>query len=173
LSGCGGSRRTRSQEASMRIVTLIAIGIVTAGAIIGSCHSARSQIWITCATEGQTCFVPWTWMTIWYGKNGAFRTRSGVSSIRCEDSIWGFDRDPLVGQPKSCLIFFNDASAVWKPCTVEGQVCTVNSNSLVRFGDENGNVWVYGSFGPSYVPCDRNLFGDPAFGVAKVCQFTN
>jgi hypothetical protein len=156
----------------MRILTLIAVGIVTVGGVIGSSHSARSQIWITCAVEGQTCFVPWTWMTVWYGKDGAFRTRSGVSSIRCEDSIWGFDRDPLVGQPKSCLIFFNDASAMWNTCTSEGGTCGIGSNSLVRFGDENSNVWVYGSFGPGTVSCTRSVFGDPAFGVVKICQVT-
>jgi hypothetical protein len=156
----------------MRIVTLIAVGIVTAGGIIGSSNSARSQIWITCAEEHQTCFVPWTWMTVWFGKNGAFVSRSGVSSIRCDDSVQGFDRDPLVGQPKSCLLFFNDASAMWNTCTSEGGTCGIGSNSLVRFGDENSNVWVYGSFGPGTVSCTRSVFGDPAFGVVKKCQVT-
>jgi len=153
----------------MRIFTLVAVGIVTAGVMVGPSNYACAQILITCAEEGQTCYLPFPWLTVSYGKSGGLATRSGVSSVQCADSTSGFDRDPLVGQPKTCTFVWRDASTVFKRCALEGQTCEITSNKLVRFGDANTNVWVYGSFGLPFA-CTRSVFGDPIVSTPKECQ---
>jgi hypothetical protein len=154
----------------MRVFTLVAVGIVTAGAMIGSSNSARSQIVVTCADEGQTCYVPFNGMLpISYGKNGAVVTTFARDSIRCAPGVYGFSADPLVGQVKSCT-FVLDIPVVWKWCAIEGQTCEIGGSDLVRFGDTQNDRWVYRTFGAP-LSCTRSVFGgDPDVGIVKECQ---
>jgi hypothetical protein len=157
----------------MRAFTLIGVGIATVVAMIGSSNFARSQsqqLLITCAEEHQTCYVPFGGATVSYGKNGAVVTRYVTSSIRCDNSIDGFNADPLIGQVKSCTFVFIDADVGWRLCAWEGQTCEISGSHLVRFGDTQSGLWVYRTFGAP-LSCTRSVFGgDPAVGTFKECQ---
>jgi hypothetical protein len=154
----------------MRVFTLIAVSIVSAGAMLGSSNSARSELVITCAEEHQLCFVPYTWITVSYGKSGAVVTRSGiVDVIVCDSSAQGFGSDPLFGQVKSCTFLLSDGSLPWKFCVSEGETCNITGAQFVRFGDALSDKWVYGTIGFPF-PCTRSFFGDPLPGIRKECQ---
>jgi hypothetical protein len=54
--------------------------------------------WVDCAVEGSVCTVPGT-VTVRYGANGTYVTRSVTGSIACTNEVWG---DPLFGVFKGC-----------------------------------------------------------------------
>jgi hypothetical protein len=54
--------------------------------------------WVDCAVEGGVCTVPGT-VTVRYGANGTYATRSVTGSIACTNEVWG---DPLFGVFKGC-----------------------------------------------------------------------
>jgi hypothetical protein len=158
----------------MRAFTLIGVGIATAVAMIGASNFARSQdagmLLITCAEQNQTCYVPFGGTTVMYGKNGAVVTKYVTSSIPCNEGIDGFDADPLIGQVKSCTFVFINADTGWRLCAWEGQTCEITGSQLVRFGDTQSGLWVYGTFGAP-LSCTRSVFGgDPVVGTLKECH---
>jgi hypothetical protein len=158
----------------MRAFTLVGVGIATAVAMICSSNFARSQdpgiFLITCAEQGQTCYVPFDGTTVMYGKNGAVVTKSVASSIPCNEGIDGFNADPLIGQVKSCTFVFYNGNNGWKWCALEGEMCEISGSQLVRFGDTKNDLWVYRTFGAP-LSCTRSVFGgDPLVGTRKECQ---
>jgi Flp pilus assembly pilin Flp len=58
----------------------------------------------------------------------------------------------------------------WVSCAVEGGTCTMSGTHPVRYGDPGSNRWATstktGSFG-----CNNSVFGDPAVGIGKVCDY--
>jgi hypothetical protein len=158
----------------MRAFTLVGVGIATAVAMIGSSNFVRSQdpgmLLITCAEQNQTCYVPFGGTTVMYGKNGAVVTKYVTSSIPCNEGIYGFDADPLIGQVKSCTFVFINANIFWTWCALEGEMCEISGSQLVRFGDTKNDLWVYRTFGAP-LSCTRSVFGgDPDVGTRKECQ---
>jgi hypothetical protein len=142
-------------------------------ALIGSMAAltaaqAQNTVLIICANEGQTCIAPNANTAITYGKNGAVKTISGVTSIGCDNGA--FQTDPLVGQGKYCTYAINPNNVTWTKCSDEHGSCTFTGAKLVRYGA--GNSWVYGSF-VNGVGCNNGTFGDPAYGATKSCSVAN
>lgn len=56
----------------------------------------------------------------------------------------------------------------WTTCAREGEYCRVDGAARVRYGADNRYVYrnVNGS-----VLCSERVFGDPAYGVHKTCEF--
>jgi large repetitive protein len=63
-----------------------------------------------CAVEGGTCAIPaGRSATVYFGANGSFLKRTGVSaSLACSTGTFG---DPAVGASKTCFYVFNGAGA--------------------------------------------------------------
>ncbi len=58
--------------------------------------------------------------------------------------------------------------AGWTRCASEGQYCNVNGSARVRFGADNRYEYRNVSGG---VLCSVKLFGDPAYGMNKTCEY--
>lgn len=58
----------------------------------------------------------------------------------------------------------------WKQCAVEGGICRFSGTRQVRYG-ANG-VYAYKS-ASAWLACSNSVFGDPAAGALKSCQYAN
>jgi len=58
----------------------------------------------------------------------------------------------------------------WKQCAVEGGVCSFSGTRQVRYG-ANG-AYAYRSASAS-IACSNSVFGDPAYGTLKSCEYAN
>ena len=154
------------QVKSASFFAAVVLSLVAAGlpAEVASAQ-ASNNVLIVCANEGGTCIVPNTNTRIFYGKNGAFKTTSGVTQIGCNFNVFG--GDPIEGIHKSCWYFINPSDLKhWTRCATEGGKCEFTGAKLVRYGAENG--WVYNSFVDG-VNCSYTVLGDPAVGQHKAC----
>ena len=61
-------------------------------------------------------------------------------------------------------------SMAWEQCAVEDGVCRFSGTRQVRYG-ANG-AYAYKSSSASIL-CSNSIFGDPAFGTIKSCQYAN
>ena len=116
FSGSLGSFSGGTASSQMLQWTEVGRGELTArlgsGNYLGSgLHAAgASNALVSCSNEGGTCVLP-TGATavVYYGANGVFATRAGVTgSIGCGNASFG---DPLVGASKSCLYALSTGSS--------------------------------------------------------------
>jgi hypothetical protein len=130
------------------------------------------DLWTHCANETETCNLPpltdpaLRWL-VRYGANGAYATADAMTSIFCDNSVFG---DPLVGQPKSCDYGGVSADAFvlqrqtnggpWTQLPqIPGTARTVDDNSIVDSGGVNYCYQIFASHGdpvlspPSNVAC--------------------
>jgi hypothetical protein len=154
------------EDETMR--TVFAIALATAAMAVLTPARAQNTVLVICANEGQTCIAPNANTSISYGKNGAVKTISGVTSIGCDNG--SFQGDPLVGQGKYCTYTIIPGNLTWTQCAQENDSCGFTGAKLVRYGA--GNSWVYGSF-VNGVGCNNGTFGDPAYGTSKSCFVAN
>jgi hypothetical protein len=61
----------------------------------------------------------------------------------------------------------NDGSG-WTRCASEGQYCSVNGSARVRYGADNRYEYRNVTGG---ILCSVKLFGDPAYGIHKTCEY--
>lgn len=126
------------------------------------------EIWIRCANEDQVCSFPGT-RRVRYGDKFSYLFLTATSSIDCSNAVFG---DPLWGQSKYCS--YLDAPPLaepeqhWTFCAQEDGVCNFSGTRDVRYG-----------LAPHYstrtasdsVSCSNGVFGDPVFGVDKICEY--
>jgi hypothetical protein len=65
------------------------------------------------------------------------------------------------------------ASAQWSQCSGEGGTCEMSGpgHHLVRLGAENSYFFLETDGNVTRVPCDTDVFGDPAFKKGKTCDY--
>lgn len=166
LAGCGGGGEADSVEPQAATRT--------------DRVSALATTWTTVAYEGQTFTVPAsTSVRFGAGSSWVYLTLSG--SVVCSNTTFG---DPAYGTPKTCQTGTTTpapspapapaptpapapAPSSWTTVAYEGQTFTVPASTSVRFG--TGSSWAYLTLSGSVV-CSNVTFGDPAYGVSKVCQ---
>jgi len=62
------------------------------------------------------------------------------------------------------------SAPAWRQCAEEGGVCRFSGTRQVRYG-ANG-VYAYKSASAA-LACSNSVFGDPAYGALKSCQYAN
>ncbi|RZI44731.1 hypothetical protein EGT07_04800 [Herbaspirillum sp. HC18] len=116
-----------------------------------------------------------------YGLNGTWVTRTATGSIGCNNNVFG---DPLYGTPKICEYETTTPTPTpeptpaptpsptpaptWIKCADEQQTCSFSGTHQVRYG-LNG-TWVTRTATGS-IGCNNNVFGDPLYGVPKICEY--
>lgn len=58
----------------------------------------------------------------------------------------------------------------WTRCAAEGQYCSVNGSARVRYGADNRYEYRNVTGG---ILCSVKLFGDPAYGIHKTCEYSS
>ncbi|SFV17834.1 galactose oxidase early set domain-containing protein, partial [Pseudoduganella namucuonensis] len=124
--------------------------------------------WTQCATEDQVCTFTGT-REVRYGVNGSYAYKTATASVNCNNAVFG---DPAFGFDKFCD-YAGDGDppptgAEWVRCAAEDQTCTFSGTLQVRYG-ANGSYAYRTATGP--IQCSNAVFGDPAFGVAKSCDY--
>lgn len=129
----------------------------------GTAGAAASGTWNRCGGEGAICSVSGS-TTVRFGANGLYAQRTVAGQFLCSTSVFG---DPAPGATKGCDVLSGVESATWKVCATEGQICSPSGTSVVRYG--SGDSWFQRTATASF-NCDNGQFGDPVYGIPKVCE---
>ena len=86
---------------------------------------------VTCASENGTCTIPaGTAATVWYGANGVWAVKTGISgSIGCNNAVFG---DPIFGPVKACR-YLPAANGANQPPTVS-LTAPANNTTIAQGG---------------------------------------
>ncbi|MBK4735135.1 S8 family serine peptidase [Noviherbaspirillum pedocola] len=140
----------------------VAVNVANAVAV-----AAPAQKWVQCATEDNTCNFSGTHL-VRYGANNSYAYQTIASTVSCTNDVFG---DPMVGVRKTCEYDANSTPAVsWAQCANEWGVCNFSGTRQVRYG-ANGS-YAYKTATAS-VSCTNDIFGDPAYGIAKTCEYAS
>lgn len=159
------------QELLQATIRFVLLALFLAG-VDGALHQARAATWVVCANEDQTCNFAGT-TTVRFGLNGTYAARLATTKIACTVAAFG---DPLPGVDKVCE-YDSAASApppstppstTWTRCAVEDATCTFMGTQQVRFGANGAYSYLNAT---SSVRCSVAVFGDPAYGVDKTCDY--
>ncbi|MET0964455.1 MAG: hypothetical protein ABWY05_16810 [Noviherbaspirillum sp.] len=143
--------------------------------------------WVSCAAENGVCAFSGT-RQVRYGANTSFAYKSATGSINCSNAVFG---DPLPGVVKACGYAQTSTTAaapvatapaapaaavpaaaapVWTRCSAEGGTCSFTGTRQVRYGasDRYSTKSATGA-----IACTNSVFGDPAYGVVKSCEYLN
>lgn len=136
--------------------------------------------WTPCAAEGEVCRFNGEAL-VRFGTEGRYSFRMARDQVMCDTGQFG---DPAPGQGKQCQVSPNwrgdarfqgwgdrdrTAGGGWRFCAAEGDECWVGGSARVRYG-ANGRYAVREV--RQSVLCSNRVFGDPAPGVAKQCDFS-
>ena len=130
----------------------------------------HAELWTQCAGEGQRCAFTGT-AQIRYGANGTYALGSFTNGADCTNQVFG---DPIYGFVKSCEFSSNIANQpvtppnTWITCSNEGETCAFSGTATVRYGVDSR---YYEGVFTDTVGCSNAIFGDPAFGTRKSCQY--
>ena len=135
---------------------------------------ATADGWTGCAGEGGNCSFSGT-RQVRYGANDIYSYRIATDAIRCDNNTFG---DPVYGVAKSCSYGPVTTAAApapapvsnWTQCAVENGSCSVDGTRQVRYG-ANG-VYVYQTVTGTF-SCSNASFGDPLYGVVKMCAVSS
>lgn len=125
--------------------------------------------WTVCAQEGGSCSFSGT-LQIRYGTANAYYTKTATGSIGCSNAVFG---DPAPGVVKSCSYGGTTVTppvVTWTECATENGTCTVSGTREVRYGADGSYA---SKIVTGLIQCTNAIFGDPKFGVAKACSFSN
>ncbi|OGB22804.1 MAG: hypothetical protein A3I66_12910 [Burkholderiales bacterium RIFCSPLOWO2_02_FULL_57_36] len=133
--------------------------------------------WANCASEGGTCSFSGT-KQVRYGANGLYAFRTVTGPVQCTNSVFG---DPVPGVTKACAYAATATTGpapaptpapteTWTDCASEGGTCSFSGTRQVRYG-ANGTYAYRTLTGP--VQCTNSVFGDPVYGVAKTCAYSD
>jgi hypothetical protein len=148
--------------------------------------TSTSPNWSKCATEGGICSFSGTY-TVRYGTGSSWVTKILTNGTGCNNTVFG---DPAVGSTKECDIDLNSSTSVapspspspspsptstattttWTKCADENGTCTFSGTKTVRYG--TGSSWTTKTATGS-IGCNNSVFGDPAYGYAKECDYAN
>jgi len=134
-----------------------------------SSTTSSSTGWTFCAREGGTCAFTGT-RQVRYGGNGLYAYKTLSSSTACTNAVFG---DPAPGYAKQCDFGSTSTSTPsspsnWTFCAREGGTCAFTGTQQVRYG-ANG-LYAYKTLSSS-TACTNAVFGDPAPGYAKQCDY--
>jgi len=126
--------------------------------------------WIPCGSENDVCVIPGEFGTVRYGVDQSWAQMGIYEDVVCTHGIFG---DPAIARAKSCQY---DANSIvqpdpkWVTCASNGGYCRVpdHGTATVRYGTRGK----YSSAtARDSVACSTGVFGDPAVGEAKKCQY--
>lgn len=123
---------------------------------------------VDCAAENQACQMPDSRpYTVYYGANGVFAVRKGVSgSVACNNATFG---DPLHGTIKRC--YRSVAAVVPTSCATEGQTCKLpDASSYIAYYGASGTYAIRKGVTGNFT-CGGETFGDPVPGQQKYCYW--
>jgi hypothetical protein len=164
---------------TLRAVVLL---VLWSGLAAAPATQAQTQLdWAVCADEGQICQVNGD-AIVRFGIDGRYLFRMTRSQQPCD--VQAFGSDPAPGRRKQCEVSVNwrgdnryrgwrdpaqaGVGGNWRHCAVEGESCAVTGKARVRFGVD-GSYATRDVTGP--VACRTSVFGDPAPGQRKSCEF--
>ena len=116
--------------------------------------------WRFCADEGRLCDTGGRSVEVRFGANDRYVTRTASGQVDCSIDRFG---DPAPGLRKRC-----EVRDEWAWCADERERCQAPAGAEVRYGAVGRHVTRQVN-GP--VECRNNVFGDPAPGVAKQCEY--
>jgi parallel beta-helix repeat protein len=125
--------------------------------------SAQSTTWTFCANEGGTCSFSGT-QQVRYGANGSYAYKTLSGGTACTNAVFG---DPAYGVAKRCDYA---APTNWTFCASEGGYCAFSGTQQVRYGANGSYVYQTLTGGTA---CTNAVFGDPAYGIGKGCDYTD
>ena len=141
--------------------------------------STEESGWVSCSRENNFCAFDGIGV-VRFGVDGKFKYKDIAFEVGCTTAQFG---DPAPNVKKNCEYKLNTLDKKqyeialkkyreqnniegWRFCAIEGEVCTVNQNSEVRYGISN----TYNTkLVAASVTCDNNTFGDPTPGFLKKC----
>ena len=136
--------------------------------------AAQAQ-WQRCAGQDEICRFNGQAL-VRYGAEGRYAFRVALNRVICDHQEFG---DPAYGQAKQCDFNFDlsqrDAAGPtapdgWAYCAAEGELCRFAGRARVRYGADNRYVYRNAADG---IRCAVAVFGDPAYGVNKTCEYQN
>jgi hypothetical protein len=164
------SARSGAALAALAAGTLLALGLAAPGTVQAQPQAGAG--WQRCAGQDEICRFEGQAL-VRYGAGGRYAYKVGVHRLICDQYEFG---DPAFGQVKQCE--FNpdvrarprdaDSDPDWVPCATEGDTCRFNGNARVRYGAEPHYVYRNAS---NSILCSVDVFGDPAFGTPKRCEY--
>ena len=146
------------------------LGLALVALVAGSPAPAQAQ-WQRCASQDEVCRFRGEAL-VRYGSEGRYEYRVARNRILCD--VRDFGNDPARGVRKQCAYNYDlDArdpgnSRGWTHCARESEYCRVPGSARVRYGV--GGRYVYRDVSGG-VQCSYRVFGDPAQGEHKTCQY--
>jgi len=131
-----------------------------------------TQNWVKCASEYENCGFSGTY-TVRYGTGSSWSTKTLTDGVTCSNAVFG---DPAYGYAKECDIDMNSGSSPWPTpttwikCADQYGTCNFSGTHIVRYG--TGSSWFMKTV-TSTIACNNSVFGDPAIGHAKECDYAN
>src|SRR5262247_2765659 len=146
------------------IALLAPFAVCIWGVVLPTAASAQTSDWTDCAREGGVCAFSGT-MQVRYGANGLYVYKTLTGGTACTNAVFG---DPVVGTAKHCDIG-STSTTTWTVCANEGGTCSFSGTQQVRYGANGAYFYKTLSNGTA---CTNAVFGDPAPGVPKQCDYT-
>ncbi len=134
---------------------------------------AQAQ-WQPCANQDEVCRFKGEAL-VRYGAEGRYAFQVARNRINCD--VRDFGGDPAEGVRKRCDYNYDlsrrdtgaaPSSRGWTHCAGENEYCRVPGTARMRYGVDNRYVYRNVTGG---VPCSVRVFGDPAKGVNKTCEY--
>jgi hypothetical protein len=155
-----------------KLQTMILFSIFLQTFIFSFAQAQSTPTWTTCAQEGGTCTFTGT-REVRYGAGTKWVIKTFKGSTACTNAVFG---DPINGTVKSCQFSSIDQTpaptptVTWTTCAQENGKCSFTGTREVRYGA--GTKWAIKTF-TSSTTCSNAVFGDPANGVVKSCQYSS
>ena len=159
---------TRSIFAMLRVLGLAVVALPLA-----SPSPAQAQ-WQPCANQDEVCRFKGEAL-VRYGAEGRYAFQVARNRINCD--VRDFGGDPAEGVRKQCDYNYDmsrretgapPSSRGWTHCAGENEYCRVPGTARIRYGVDNRYVYRNVTGG---VQCSVRVFGDPAKGVNKTCEY--
>lgn len=133
--------------------------------------SAQSP-WQRCAGQDEICRVNGEAL-VRYGAEGRYAYKLVRNRIVCDHQEFG---DPAFGVHKQCEVTYDPREreqarrqlSDWVACGQEGEDCRFSGPARVRYGVDGRYAYRNASNG---IRCSVGMFGDPAYGVPKACDY--
>lgn len=158
-----------------RMISLAALALMVLAFISPQTALAQPAAgWQRCASQDEICRFDGQ-AIVRYGVDGRYAYKVGTHRLICDQYEFG---DPAFGQVKQCE-FNPDLRAwpagggglvedAWLPCGGEGETCRLSGPARVRYGVDQRYVYRNAT---GSIRCSVDVFGDPAFGTPKRCEY--
>ena len=142
-------------------------------AALGIAVPGQAQ-WQPCANQDEVCRFKGEAL-VRYGAEGRYAFQVARNRINCD--VRDFGGDPAEGVRKRCDYNYDlsrrdtgaaPSSRGWTHCAGENEYCRVPGTARMRYGVDKRYVYRTVTGG---VECSVRVFGDPAKGVNKTCDY--